>query len=111
MHLQRPNTHAWWPPDPDAKGVYDFKTSLEATWGAMEALVDRGLVKSIGLSNFNRAQIERVLRVARIKPAVLQIESHPFFANDGNLGPDLDSDPDDIPHNPPNYRYRPHQVL
>ena len=62
MYAKRPNTHAWFPEDPNAKDNYDYKTTLEATWGAMEALVDRGLVKSIGLSNFNREQIERVLR-------------------------------------------------
>ena len=84
LSLKKPGTHAWWPDDPGAAVHYDLKTSLEATWGAMEALVDLGLVKSIGLSNYNREQIERVLRVARIKPAVLQIESHPFFPNNGN---------------------------
>ena len=62
MYVKRPNTHAWWPDDPNAEDIYDLKTSLEATWGAMEALVDQGLVKSIGLSNYNREQIERVLR-------------------------------------------------
>ena len=76
------NTHAGFPTYPDGSTMYDFTTTLEATWGAMESLVDRGLVKSIGLSNFNETQIERVLRVARVKPAVLQIESHPFLAQD-----------------------------
>ena len=76
------NTHAGFPKQPDGSIVYDFTTSIETTWGAMEKLVDCGLVKSIGLSNFNQEQIETVLRVARIKPAVLQIESHPFLAQD-----------------------------
>ena len=38
----------------------------------MEALVDDGLVKSIGLSNFNKNQIQHILDNARIKPANLQ---------------------------------------
>ncbi|KAJ8705845.1 hypothetical protein PYW08_012891 [Mythimna loreyi] len=49
------------------------------TYKAMEQLVEKGLTKSIGLSNFNKKQIERVLAVAKIKPAMLQIEVHPYL--------------------------------
>ncbi|XP_017474182.1 PREDICTED: alcohol dehydrogenase [NADP(+)]-like [Rhagoletis zephyria] len=49
------------------------------TWAAMEALVDKGLVRSIGLANFNAEQIERILEVARIPPANLQVECHPYL--------------------------------
>ncbi|KAJ0169731.1 hypothetical protein K1T71_014337 [Dendrolimus kikuchii] len=49
------------------------------TWKALEALVEKGLVRSIGLSNFNRKQIQKVLKVAKIKPQVLQIEVHPYL--------------------------------
>jgi aldehyde reductase len=49
------------------------------TWKGMEELVDSGLVKSIGLSNFNSKQIERVCATARIQPAMLQIECHPYL--------------------------------
>ncbi|KAL5970400.1 Aldo-keto reductase family 1 member A1-B [Taenia solium] len=56
--------------------------TLEDTWKAMEALVDAGLVRSLGLSNFNRAQIDRIFAVARIKPTVLQIEASIGFLNE-----------------------------
>lgn len=45
------------------------------TWKAMERLVDLGLVKSIGISNFNSEQIQRVLNVARIKPVLNQVRN------------------------------------
>ncbi|KAK5642322.1 hypothetical protein RI129_008489 [Pyrocoelia pectoralis] len=49
------------------------------TWKAMEEIKKKGLAKSIGLSNFNKRQIERVLESAEIVPAVNQIECHPYF--------------------------------
>uniref|UniRef100_A0A0A1XDD2 Estradiol 17 beta-dehydrogenase 5 n=1 Tax=Zeugodacus cucurbitae TaxID=28588 RepID=A0A0A1XDD2_ZEUCU len=49
------------------------------TWRVMESLVDAGLVRSIGLANFNAEQIERILAVARIPPANLQVECHPYL--------------------------------
>ncbi len=48
----------------------------------MEKLVDEGLVKSIGVSNFSCKKLGDLLKVARIKPAVDQVELHPYFRND-----------------------------
>ncbi|KAJ3269492.1 NAD(P)H-dependent D-xylose reductase (XR) [Borealophlyctis nickersoniae] len=52
---------------------------IHKTWEAMEKLVDEGLVRNIGISNFNAALIQDLLKYARIKPAVLQIEHHPYL--------------------------------
>ncbi|ODQ77914.1 hypothetical protein BABINDRAFT_163285 [Babjeviella inositovora NRRL Y-12698] len=56
--------------------------SLAETWGALESFVDEGLVKSIGISNFNGALVYDLLRTARIRPAALQIEHHPYLVQD-----------------------------
>jgi aldehyde reductase len=52
------------------------------TYRALEECVDSGLCKSIGLSNFNIEQCERVLRECRIKPVCNQIEVHPYMQNE-----------------------------
>jgi len=51
------------------------------TYKAMEKLVDEGLVKHIGVSNFNAKQIQHILDNASIKPATCQVEIHPYFSN------------------------------
>ena len=45
----------------------------------MEAQVNAGRAKSIGLSNFNSEQIERIVKTCHIKPANLQVELHAYF--------------------------------
>eukprot|EP01117_Protostelium_nocturnum_P006809 TRINITY_DN2445_c1_g2_i1.p1 TRINITY_DN2445_c1_g2~~TRINITY_DN2445_c1_g2_i1.p1 ORF type:complete len:325 (+),score=129.00 TRINITY_DN2445_c1_g2_i1:389-1363(+) len=54
-------------------------TPIRETWEAMEQLVDEGLVKNIGISNFQGVLILDLLRYARIRPAVLQVELHPYL--------------------------------
>ncbi|VEL30500.1 unnamed protein product [Protopolystoma xenopodis] len=48
----------------------------------MENLVDENLVKSIGISNYNRQQTERILACCRISPVVNQVEAHVNFTNE-----------------------------
>ncbi|MFT7808974.1 Alcohol dehydrogenase-like [Arapaima gigas] len=67
------------PKKEDGTILYD-SIDYKLTWAAMERLVEKGLVKAIGLSNFNSRQIDDILSVASIKPAVLQVESHPYLA-------------------------------
>lgn len=47
-------------------------------WKLLEKGVKEGKIKSIGISNFNKEQIEELLAMAEIKPSVLQIELHPY---------------------------------
>jgi len=49
------------------------------TWKAMEGLVCAGLVRSVGVSNFNAAQLNRLLKSCTIKPVTNQIECHPYL--------------------------------
>jgi len=53
------------------------------TWAAMEGLVADGLVKSIGISNFNERRIARILKTAKIVPQVNQVENHPYLPQYG----------------------------
>jgi diketogulonate reductase-like aldo/keto reductase len=56
-----------------------IRVPLHKVWEQMEALVDKGLVKSIGVSNYTVAQMNDLLAYARIPPVVNQIERHPFL--------------------------------
>ena len=53
---------------------------IAATWEALEACVDKGLTKYIGVSNFNIPKLQKLLETARITPAMNQVESHPLLA-------------------------------
>ncbi|XP_071926969.1 NADP-dependent D-sorbitol-6-phosphate dehydrogenase-like isoform X2 [Coffea arabica] len=57
----------------------DTTVSLETTWHAMEDLVSMGLVRSIGISNYDIFLTRDCLAYSKVKPAVNQIETHPYF--------------------------------
>ncbi|MFL0288229.1 aldo/keto reductase [Mycobacterium sp. SMC-21] len=66
------------PRDVHGKVIYDNGVTLAETWAAMESLVDEGLVGAIGLSDVSAEKAEEVLNFARIKPAVVEVESHRY---------------------------------
>ena len=55
------------------------KATIHETWAAMESLVDKKLARSIGVSNFSAQLLMDLLRYARVRPATLQIEHHPYL--------------------------------
>ncbi|KAK7047855.1 D-xylose reductase [Paramarasmius palmivorus] len=59
--------------------VVQSKATIQETYQALEKLVDLGLTRSIGVSNFQGALLMDVLRYARIRPAALQVEHHPYL--------------------------------
>lgn len=59
--------------------LYDGETRLIDTWRALESLVDEGRCRSIGLSDITLDALKALVEVARIKPAVVQVESHPYL--------------------------------
>jgi D-xylose reductase len=65
--------------DADA-GTMEFEdVPISETWAEMEKAVELGFTKNIGISNFAGALIIDLLRYAKIPPAVLQIEHHPYL--------------------------------
>ncbi|KAJ9144535.1 Glycerol 2-dehydrogenase (NADP(+)) [Pleurostoma richardsiae] len=68
---------------PDGKYVIhkELTENPLPTWRAMESLVDDGIVKAIGVSNWTVDGLKKLLAEARIKPVVNQVEIHPFLPN------------------------------
>lgn len=67
------------PRDEQGRVIYDSSVTLIETWRALERLVDEGRCKSIGLSDITLEALQEIVAEARIKPAVVQVESHPYL--------------------------------
>jgi diketogulonate reductase-like aldo/keto reductase len=67
------------PRDESGKVIYDHGVTLIETWQALERLVDEGRCRAIGLSDVTLDKLRDIVAAARIKPAVVQVESHPYL--------------------------------
>lgn len=67
-------------PNAEHPAMKPIKVPYSDTWGAMEDLQQAGLVKRIGVCNLNISMLREVLSYCRIRPAVHQIELHPYLA-------------------------------
>jgi len=64
---------------------WPVKERIRETWETMEEFVQKGLIKSIGFSNFNPHHIETLLQYAKIKPVLNQIEIHPYHTQEAKV--------------------------
>ena len=67
------------PRDAQGQVIYDSSVTLVDTWRAMERLVDEGRARAIGLSDITLEKLREIVAVARIRPAMVQVESHPYL--------------------------------
>jgi alcohol dehydrogenase (NADP+) len=67
------------PRDQNGNVLYDHDVTLLDTWKAMETLVDHRKCRAIGLSDVGLDELKPIYGSARIKPAVIQVESHPYL--------------------------------
>jgi alcohol dehydrogenase (NADP+) len=67
------------PRDQNGNVIYDREVTLLDTWKALETLVDHGKCRAIGLSDLGLDQLKPIYESARIKPAAVQVESHPYL--------------------------------
>ncbi|MBS0653242.1 MAG: aldo/keto reductase [Verrucomicrobia bacterium] len=67
------------PRDQNGNIIYDNGVTLLDTWRAMESLIDHGRCRAIGLSDISLKELLPIYESARIKPAVVQVEAHPYL--------------------------------
>jgi aldehyde reductase len=80
MPMAHKEGESMFPADPATGQWFSSDVDYVETYKAMEELVKKGLTKSIGVSNFNKRQIERVLENCSIPPVTNQVELHPYLS-------------------------------
>src|SRR6201988_3897254 len=67
------------PRDEHGNVIYDEGVTLAQTWLALERLVDAGACGAVGVSDISLDALRELVAEARIMPAVVQVESHPYL--------------------------------
>lgn len=65
--------------------IHRPRGDVEGSWRAMEELHRAGKIRAIGISNFDEGQYASLMKHAKVKPAVNQLETHPFFQQGAEL--------------------------
>ncbi|KAF8904599.1 NADP-dependent oxidoreductase domain-containing protein [Mucidula mucida] len=70
------------PTNPDGTTRLDNSVNFIDVWAEMEALLETGKVKAIGVSNFSPKTLDELLKTAKVVPAVNQVEVHPYLVQE-----------------------------
>lgn len=81
MNIFEWNKDTYIPKDSLGKTLHE-KVSIHDTWRGMEKLVEKGLVKSIGVANFNSVILNDLISYCKIAPSVNQCELHPYLTQE-----------------------------
>jgi aldehyde reductase len=71
----------FYPRDENGQCLFDESIDLVDVWKEFEQIKANGLTKSIGVSNFNSEQIDRLIKNSSTVPVMNQVESHPYLSN------------------------------
>ncbi len=66
-------------PEGDDGDIETADVSLETAWDNLEAVYDKGLTRTLAVSNVSRSELETILEAGRVRPAIVQIERHPYL--------------------------------
>ena len=69
-------------PKDDDGDIETGDISLETAWKNLEAVYDRGLTRTLAVSNVTSSQLETILETGRVRPSIVQIERHPYVPRD-----------------------------